>query len=443
MKNEILLNAVGKISDELVDDADITARSNKRNIPWKTFIASAACFCMIVTAFFLMSHFLPNNSVGNLPGVTNPSSPTVQGDIDDYVPYLSAYDVAGLFAYLNDRYETNVYTVEEYPKDYLAKILNVPDGNSVNIYNYLTAGVKPDEESVQSFSQKVFASLENSLETNIPDATFLKIDNHDGSFYYSSLIETEICAIIASQNNLMERVAVLREANKTDNALICNKTAIRIDPLISDDELLKQFVPTAQIINAAFGTNFNDIAIARSYDEYSPNGIDSIRIFLYNERDEMQDKIRELPLSDYILIEFFDMQSSGDGNEVDADAISYIHYRVPIGERLHLACEEPVLTLEQAEEMLEKGYVFGGHSCRLCMQTQEKVDFLEYDHVGFEYVMGETDGKGVQLWVPFYTFYKKLDTAQNGIERYAKTYVCAVSLTDIDSYFEMQAENHS
>ncbi|MBP3394800.1 MAG: hypothetical protein J6M38_09795, partial [Lentisphaeria bacterium] len=70
------------------------------------------------------------------------------------------------------------------------------------------------------------------------------------------------------------------------------------------------------------------------------------------------------------------------------------------------------------------------------------VEFSEYDYAGFEYIMGEADSEGKRLCIPFYSFYKRLEPAQNGNERYAKTYVCAIPLTDIDAYFEMQADNH-
>ena len=212
---------------------------------------------------------------------------------------------------------------------------------------------------------------------------------------------------------------------------------------MTDEELLTQFAPIAESINTAFGTNYEDIAIVKSYDEYSANGVNSIRIFLYNKKDEPRDNICEPPLSDHILIEFFDMHNSSDGSQVNAGLVSCVHYRVPMTERLIQVCEEPLLTLEQAEEMLAKGYVFGGHSCSLCMQAQEKLDFSEYDHVGFEYLMGEANSEGIRLCVPFYTFYKRLEPAVNGNERYAKTYVCAVPLNDIEAYFELQTADHA
>ena len=100
-----------------------------------------------------------------------------------------------------------------------------------------------------------------------------------------------------------------------------------------------------------------------------------------------------------------------------------------------------MLSLDEAEELLAKGYVFGGHSCKICMSEQSKVDFTEYDAVSFEYVHGN-DG----MVVPFYIFYKHLGASEydktGWMQEYAKTYVPAVEIEGLDEYFDMQAEKH-
>lgn len=438
MKNERIFNAVGKISDELIEDAAISNQCSKKHFPWKALVASAACFCLLLTAFFSMPHLSPNTPDDTVPGLTNPSSPTSQGNNDKYVPFLSAYDVAGVLTSFADRDGTNAYTVEAYPKDYLAKVLSIPEGNSINLYNYLTTGEEPNQESIQSFSKKVYGTLENALGISIPVGEFEKNDDYAGSFYYSSFTKTEDYVIRAEEYNLMDRVLV---APTGANGIVFNNVVVCIDPLMDDNEIQEKFAPTAQIINTAFGTNFKDIAVIKSYHETTANGINRISIFLYNRESEPSVTIGEIPLSDYIHIEFSRFQND-DGKGIKADSVIYVQYRVPVEDRLTQVREEPILTLEQAEEMLKKGYVFGGHSCSLCMQNQEKVDFSEYDYVGFEYVMNIDSSESARLCVPFYAFYKRLEPAPNGNETYAKTYVCAVPMTDIDTYFEMQTANH-
>ena len=50
MKNEKILNAIGRISDDLIEEAEITAQTGKGKFPWKALIAAAACACLILTA---------------------------------------------------------------------------------------------------------------------------------------------------------------------------------------------------------------------------------------------------------------------------------------------------------------------------------------------------------------------------------------------------------
>jgi len=104
-----------------------------------------------------------------------------------------------------------------------------------------------------------------------------------------------------------------------------------------------------------------------------------------------------------------------------------------------------MLTLEEAEELLYKGYVFGGHTCKLCMAEQAKVDFEGYDYVGLEYVFGKDNNYYDTVGVPFYVFYKLIETEEletHTVYTYAKTYVPAVKVSGLDEYFELQKEKH-
>ena len=87
--------------------------------------------------------------------------------------------------------------------------------------------------------------------------------------------------------------------------------------------------------------------------------------------------------------------------------------------------------------MLEKGYVFGGHSCPLCMQMQEKVDFSDYDHVGIEYVQKATYEGITNEYYPFYAFYKEIEEG-----KFARTYVPAFRVSGLEEFFEAQESKH-
>ncbi len=96
------------------------------------------------------------------------------------------------------------------------------------------------------------------------------------------------------------------------------------------------------------------------------------------------------------------------------------------------------ISLEEAEEMLANGYVFGGHTCPICMQAQNMIDFSDYDHVGIEYVQRVTLEDWTNEYYPFYAFYKEIEEG-----RYARTYVPAFRVGGLEEYFESQKSNHN
>ena len=96
------------------------------------------------------------------------------------------------------------------------------------------------------------------------------------------------------------------------------------------------------------------------------------------------------------------------------------------------------ITLSEAEIMLKNGYVFGGHTCPLCMAEQDSIDFSDYDLVGIEYVerLGD-DGRTTNELFPFYAFYKKVKEGS-----YARTYVPAFRVSGLEEYFESRKNIH-
>lgn len=96
------------------------------------------------------------------------------------------------------------------------------------------------------------------------------------------------------------------------------------------------------------------------------------------------------------------------------------------------------ITLEEAEEMLYKGYVFGGHYCPLCMQEQALVDFSDYDQVGIEYVQKATYEGFTDEYYPFYAFYKEIEEG-----KFARTYVPAFRVSGLEEFFEAQESKHN
>ena len=84
------------------------------------------------------------------------------------------------------------------------------------------------------------------------------------------------------------------------------------------------------------------------------------------------------------------------------------------------------ISLEEAEELLKKGYVFCG-GCPFCMAENDIVDFTDYDGVGLEH-------RGN---IPFYTFYKSV-----GDGAFAYTSVPAIRVSGLEEYFSTLHTKH-
>jgi hypothetical protein len=152
-------------------------------------------------------------------------------------------------------------------------------------------------------------------------------------------------------------------------------------------------------------------------------------------------------ISDYICIAFDNtMNYAGDivsDRILSVASIQYYKRRYDIQKTYPLIGNAKKISLQDAEKLLYKGYVFGGHSCPLCMATQEKISFRGYDYVDIEYVFGYVNKTAkTQIAIPFYAFYKKIGTAPNGKLIYAKTYVPAIPVSGYTEYFEKQKEDH-
>ena len=149
--------------------------------------------------------------------------------------------------------------------------------------------------------------------------------------------------------------------------------------------------------------------------------------------------------SEYIELEFCTDWGSGSyrhwgGSKDEAfltDIGLYEYFKNP-NESYDIEGKAKMISLEEAEKLLDKGYVFGGHSCKLCMAEQPEVDFSDYECVDIEYVRGVENN----IYIPFYAFYKYIGETSYGMPTYAKTYVPAVKVDGLDKYFKNQISEH-
>jgi len=216
-----------------------------------------------------------------------------------------------------------------------------------------------------------------------------------------------------------------------------------------DDVIKSELNAFRTKLNEHFGTDFRDIWISRtSGSDQKP--LQKVTILLYDKSaSTLQNDYFETPMpEEYYKLSFNVNQGAGaiaDWEDESEEAAGRLYLTQIIYHRaiqsydqyLQVQGKAKLLTVEEAEEMLSKGYVFGFHSCPLCMASQPEVDFSEYDAVTLSYISGKNG-----LTVPFYHFYKKLEQDSQKLNSYAVTHVCAVALDGLEEYFEEQKLNH-
>lgn len=195
----------------------------------------------------------------------------------------------------------------------------------------------------------------------------------------------------------------------------------------------------AEELNRILGTNFIKPRVVRSVMD---DGKYSIYVIFENPDNLPPAGLK--PLS-YLQFAFSGVDWTGTPFSLDgSDGIVYlarISVRtayLPEGELYTAEGRCRRLTLEEAEQELYAGHVFGGHTCPLCQAEQEEVSFRGYDAVGFTSSVDAATGRVV----PFYTFYKYIGQNEYGVPTYAKTYVCAVPLEGYDTYLKAQKKYH-
>ena len=200
------------------------------------------------------------------------------------------------------------------------------------------------------------------------------------------------------------------------------------DSTISDEQIIADLEPLKKELFYIFDVEFKDVTVTRRYfggEKYPYR----ITVKFYNSTNEFDNS------SDNITIVFNHYSKRTDASLPNIH-ISYDQYRddttVPLK-------KVKMISLKKAEELLCKGYVFGGHSCPICMSEQSPVDFEEYDYVNLEYVRGYDEYSEL---IPFYAFYKYIGTDSVGNKVFAKTYVPAIEVSGYEEYFESQTKYH-
>lgn len=415
MKSLELLEAIGDAQDDYILDAK---KPGKKQIPvWMKWTAMAACLCLIVgMVWFFKTPNYPNAA-------------------------YTAQDLANLFPRTLESNSTNAYTKVYVPSGEYLQLNPILEADTLPIYRYdYSRSATVSQQRVNAFIEKTLSNYCAALGIAVPEYTLSADDS------YRIVTPDEYYRFHAFSNALCTSFSLSVTYKTDDPTIYLNGHAVQVDQRRTDEEILASIEGVKSQLFDIYGVSFSDAKVFRYYDGYSDYGVGSLTVYYFDEDAHPLNAYSACPVSDYIEIRFDNMRNfEGD---IVSDAIlssaeiRYCNYNKDSEDFYPQIANGNMISLAEAEKLLYKGYVFGGHSCPLCMAAQEKISFEDYDYVGLTYVFGYT-GEGKQRdVVPFYTFYKAIGTSENGNIIYAQTYVPAIEVSGLDAYFQDQRQSH-
>ena len=429
MRGSELLDKIESIDLKYVNDARqgvVVARPGKRRL---IALAAATLAVVIIAAVPLTVLYMKRS-------YTRPGLP-----VDD------ARDVSGLSveyvgSLWGDSYENGTKQYKRVCVPGAAELsydgVPIPESGKLLVYAKSEASVPLAAEELSEWTTRRKALLEEMLGSKIlfGGTEYVHYDSHYDSdesqlFHIRFDKQGEVGGWF-TQTDIYHAISIVRMA---PGVLVIDGKPVRADQRKSDEEIRNDLEDLRARLCALLGRDLPDTLVTRTYDE-SSDGCKSVTVTFYNESDHPLNAFSQI-VSDRIVIRF--TNGRGDfGDEADASKtldyakIQIYSLRLDAKDLFRKIEERDMISDSQARELLEKGYVFGGHSCPLCMARQMEVDFTDSDKALLAYVDG----------FPFYAFYKKIGTGTNGCEIYARTYVPAILLEGIEEYFESQKSKH-
>ena len=419
------------IEKHLEQKERLRQKNKKPKSIWLRFGAIAACFLLIVSAVIAV----PMLQKAKLPDV--PTWDTAQ---------YSAEDIAKLFDSMKlDGVATNAYTKIYVPDSKYLYIGNMTDDEYLKLYQHTQTDKELNEVELNAFIDAFLPKLAESLDAPIPQYS-IKENNYSTGNTLSASVDIGSYYLSASQNSQRNSLGLSKlEGNRQ---IVIDGETIQIDQRLSDEEILDSILSIKNKLFGIFGISFSNAKVVRNFGSYTKHGVERVDIYFYDESAHDLNSSQPRPITDYIYISFDNFSNySGDivsDSILTVSSVYYFKNRSDIGDtQYEVVANAKRISISEAEALLYNGYVFGGHSCPLCMRAQDKIDFEGYDFVDIEYVFEYSNkNETPSIGIPFYAFYKNIGISENGNTIYAKTYVPAIEVSGYKEYFESQKDNH-
>ncbi len=450
MKNYDLLDAIGEVDAGCVQTAQEPIVFVDRKRKWVVALAAVLTMVLLATAAFLPA-MLSGDDVTESESETSdpivPSKPLTAEDVGNMFSSTS-HGGEGSDPGTNDGAGVVSYYTVYWPTDRPMELSPLPTDQWVSVYRYNPQYKAISREELQAFCDRVMPKLSealgqdlNSFEKVVEQEIVEREDyvRNDMKISYQKHEKDGKYNIDFSQKDGLcddtDRIAENRLIfSNGGHSFSLNGKPIQIDIRESTEAHLASLDWVKGVMCEILGCSFD--AVKTEY-VYGNSGLVHFDVYYYNDNGTPQ-------MGDYLRLAF-GYSSSDEGEDPNIwklGNIEYVNYRVPFEEYYTADGEYELLSLEEAEEMLHKGYVLQGcySGCPVCGGEQAEVDFSSYDYVSFAYLRGN-DGETTRL-IPFYTFYKKIADGYRGHDRYAEAYVCALKLDGWEEYYRKKAEEY-
>jgi len=313
----------------------------------------------------------------------------------------------------------------------------LPDTDRALVFHRNDQKLAKNEKELREWITPIIHHINGSLQASIPDGiTDNSYYGMTGVGYYSGYgISTGYSVLGQAKGICIERSRELN-GGTGDCELRLDGELVAIDTNQSEEEIIASLESIKQKLFVIFDVEFPDVKVIKYRNEGQG------AVYFYDESAHPLNQIWKIPVTDCIRIVFDEWDFRGIHASEDqriTAKITYCQYRIPPEARYQTLGTTKLISLEKAEELLEKGYVFV-NGCPDCIAQNPSVDFSDYDYVAFEYV-ADSDRKGLNLVIPCYAFYKEKNATEDS---YYKTYVCAAEIPGLELYMDMQtAEHHS
>ncbi len=432
--------ALGEIDGRYIAEAEAYRKKpHTRALRW---VALAAALCVLAGSLLIAGLYWPSDR----PGKEQSDQPAVETPIERIPPvyedaYLTAEEVAELFTVQTEG-PTQAYTLIYSDGPEALGLSLLPESEYAMVYRHEKQAKPLNSMLFEAYSTALLSQTIDTFSLSMEEAQIDKeTEEGEYSISVSGLYDFPYIRIAwytgrqADQGLSAMRYA--RIAGSRYKPLTVNRKPLTLDQRQSDAEILASLEENRDVLFALFGQSFDAQKISRSFDGSSEYGATSITVTYYNSTDMDVGNCH-----DYITLHFNNLIGGVGGDVLYDCTITYRSYFFPQSEYLIPAASCRLLTLAEAEENLYAGYVFGGHSCPLCMASQPAISFDTYDYVSYGYRIGNRADDGSFIVIPMYIFYKDIGDSANGNRIYARTYVSAIRLSGLEEYFAKQTEKH-